>query len=318
MATPSARWVRSSAMIPLLFGVMVAPLRAQGASLRDGIDQLAAELLRNTVTPRILRVAVADFPDLRGATSDFGRYVAERLTTRLSAATNRFAMTERRRLQQVVGELSLNQSDLVDPRTARRVGEMLGVDALLVGTVSALGDRVDLDARVVEIETNNVVTQGSASIIRDQVVEGLLAAGQDVGPRPAGRRDTSAVARQAVNPATTTPSVLPEFTSRDLFGRITTVSRTGAELRIEMLLTNRGTQEFRVYPCNYTDQAYVVDDTGQHANCSATSTRDPSLVPGVPLRIALTFSGLAASARTATLIWNWGPAQVVVRDIPLQ
>jgi len=314
MAEEIRRSVTAMAVVAFMALAAVAPAVAQGSSLREGIDQLAADLVRNMVTPRVLRLAVADFPDLRGSTSDLGRYVAERLTTRLSAVTNRFAVAERRRLQQVVAELSLNQGDLVDPRSARRVGEMLGVDALLVGTVSPLGDRLDLDCRLVEIETNSVVTQGSVSIIRDQVVEGLLAAGRDEGAHPSELRDTVPVGRQAISqPPSATPSL--QFASGDFSGQVLGATRSGAEVRIELLLTNRGEMELGISSCN---NSYIIDDTGQRGNCTR-STGSRRLVSQVPLRVAFEYSGISGSARSVTLVWNWRyGTQLVVRQIPLQ
>lgn len=314
------RHIAALTTIPCLALVAAAPAKAQGASLRDGIDQLATELIRNMTTPRILRVAVSDFPDLRGATSDLGRYVAERLTTRLSAATNKFAVTERRRLQQVVSELSLNQGDLVDPRTARRVGEMLGVDALLVGTVSPLGDRVELDSRVVEIETNNVVTQGSVSIIKDQVVDGLLAAGLVEGQRPAGRRDTSAVAG---GPPPRAPAPAParrlgSWTGYDLLVEVTGVERGAEGTRVIFTVKRlrEGGAGFCVTPGSAQDRearyhAHLIDDAGsRYASLSGrvgretfTSANITTILPEVPsYRYELVFEALEPEARTVSLV----------------
>lgn len=47
-------------------------------------------------------------------------------------------VVERQRLQSVLGEHQLGASGVLDPSTVKRVGKLLGVDALIVGTVSDL------------------------------------------------------------------------------------------------------------------------------------------------------------------------------------
>src|SRR6266849_3042394 len=71
------------------------------AELKEATEQLSASLAKSVPEGRTLRVAVTDFPDLQGVTSDLGRYIAERLTTRLSAQPQKFRVVERRRLGSV-------------------------------------------------------------------------------------------------------------------------------------------------------------------------------------------------------------------------
>lgn len=56
------------------------------------------------------------------------------------AHTDIFAVVERARIEQIVEELKLGQSGLIDEGQAAQVGKMLGVDAVISGTVSASCD----------------------------------------------------------------------------------------------------------------------------------------------------------------------------------
>lgn len=107
-----------SAAVAVLTGLgllLGSALPALAQDVRAGVEQLAAQIAKGAPEGKQLRVAVADFPDLQGATSDFGRFVASRLTTRL-AQDRRFFVIERQRLGQVLAELKFSMSDLVDPR----------------------------------------------------------------------------------------------------------------------------------------------------------------------------------------------------------
>ncbi|GEM_PF-2345452 len=176
-------------------GLLVVPGGAGAADLKQGVEQLAIELGKSIPEGRAWRVAVTDFPDLQGITSDLGRYIAERLTTRLSVQGQKFRVIERRRLGLVLGELKFSNSDLVDPTKAKELGKMLGVEGLVVGSVSDLGNQVDVDARIIEIETNNILPGVSATLSKDQVVAQLLTSGR-TGP--------------SATPQATAPIGLPE------------------------------------------------------------------------------------------------------------
>jgi hypothetical protein len=80
--------VLAGSLLFLLAGA--AAVEAEVVELTAGLERLAGQLAKSVPAGRSLRVAVADFPDLQGVTSNLGRYVAERLTTRLGAQTATF------------------------------------------------------------------------------------------------------------------------------------------------------------------------------------------------------------------------------------
>lgn len=181
----------SVGLIGMLVSFIVGALALSAVSavdLKEGVEQLAVQLGKSVPEGRTLRVAVTDFADLQGVISDLGRYIAERLTTRLSAQTQKFRVIERRRLGQVLGELRFSMSDLVDSNKAKQLGKMLGVEAIVVGTVSDLGNVVDIDARIIEIETNNILPGVTVAISKDDTVRHMPERGRQeavaVAPSP--------------------------------------------------------------------------------------------------------------------------------------
>jgi TolB-like protein len=130
------------------------------------VEQLADQVIKAAPAEKLLRVAVADFANLQNGMSDLGRYVASRLTTCL-AKSQKFFVVERQRLEQVLAELHFSMSDLVDPVKARQLGQIVGVEGIVVGTVSDLGNQVDLDARLTEIETSRVSLSATVTISED-------------------------------------------------------------------------------------------------------------------------------------------------------
>jgi len=66
---------------------------------------------------------------------DVGDGIAETITTEL-VNTNKFRVIERAQLQKVLDEQFLGQEGILDPTTAARVGRVLGVQLMLLGTVT--------------------------------------------------------------------------------------------------------------------------------------------------------------------------------------
>jgi curli biogenesis system outer membrane secretion channel CsgG len=85
------------------------------------------------------RIAVSrfrDFKDYPGC----GVGVADMLATAL-VKSGKFSVIERKEIEQVLKEQKLGLSDLVTPETAPQVGKLLGVEMLVVGSVSELGTK---------------------------------------------------------------------------------------------------------------------------------------------------------------------------------
>jgi TolB-like protein len=199
-----------SATICALLSVSAQPVAAQ--DVRSGVEQLAVQITKEAPEGRQLRVAVADFPDLQGGTSDLGRYIASRLTTRL-AQSPKFFVIERQRLGQVLAELKFGMSDVVDPSKAKQLGKMAGVEAIIVGTVADVGNQFDFDARMIDIETNRLLLGATVTIAKDPAVDEMNRRG-----------------RQESGASPTSPSA----TAQPPVGA---VARTGRQLVVETLKT---------------------------------------------------------------------------------
>jgi len=89
--------------------------------------------------------------------------LAQMLITDLTA-NDSVRIVERARLQEILDELKLNQTTKVDPKTAAKVGKLLGAQYMVMGGYFDLLGSLRVDARVVETETGKIVkSTGSAS-----------------------------------------------------------------------------------------------------------------------------------------------------------
>ena len=73
-----------------------------------------------------------------GGETDLGKAVSDLLVAQL-LADGKFSLIERQVLDKILTEQNFSNSDRTDPSTAAKLGRILGVDALVVGTVTQFG-----------------------------------------------------------------------------------------------------------------------------------------------------------------------------------
>lgn len=151
----------------------------------DKLSQTAKQTRRDRLVEEILKAdeagtALDQTPDgwtskplimafLRGSfTTDGGNGEAlsapdEALLNNLEQAlrdTGRFTIVERELLDQLLEELKLNTTDLVDKQTANRVGHLLGAGLLVTGAVVHRDDH-QLSVRLIHTETSSILVSGN-------------------------------------------------------------------------------------------------------------------------------------------------------------
>ena len=93
--------------------------------------------------------------------------LAQMLTTDLVGA-GKARIVERTQLQAVLDELELGHSGVVDKDTAAKVGKLLGVEYMVLGSYFSLAGTLRVDARLVRVETGEVVyALGGNGVVAD-------------------------------------------------------------------------------------------------------------------------------------------------------
>src|SRR5437588_8886187 len=126
-------------------------VRGQGG-LDQRISELSQQIANKMSAKQRTTIAVIEFTDLQGNVTDFGRYLAEELITRLYE-TEKFKVIERQLLNKVITEQKLSLTGVVDPTSARQLGKILGVDAIVSGTLTNLAQSLKVNARLISTET---------------------------------------------------------------------------------------------------------------------------------------------------------------------
>jgi hypothetical protein len=155
-------------MVVLLSATSV--LHSQEATVASMADDLAKSLTAGTHK----RVAVVDFTDLNSTVTPLGKYFAQDLEVALAISQTKVDLVNRSRLNELMKENKLDATGLTDPETARKLGKIAGVEALIVGTVTPLDQTVKLDIEAIGTEDARVLTATSRNVLKTRDILALL------------------------------------------------------------------------------------------------------------------------------------------------
>lgn len=111
--------------------------------------------------PQFLRLAVMPFenlsktspdPDLQALTGGIPESLIQGLRN-ISA----LRIVERENMKNVLKEQAFAQTGMVDPKTAPKIGAILGANILMVGSFQVLGDQLRINARFIKADTGEVI-----------------------------------------------------------------------------------------------------------------------------------------------------------------
>jgi TolB-like protein len=284
-------------------------------------SRLAAELPARTI-------AVFEFPDLEGQVTNLGRLVSEQLTTELVQRSAGGKVVERRQVLQILTELNLLKTDLTGAEV-EAVGRQLGADAIALGTISIVGDRILVNARLVGVSGGQVLAAERMSIRAPRELLALANAGRTaptLTPKPP-EKSTSSVPTSP--PAQQSIQEPPQATSApaatQTFGEVTITTpgcdRRGETVTCRLTLTNSGQEaEFTMtnsawgplHSRELMRDSNLYDDAGSEFTASRFKIGNKEsvqgnllramLVSGVPTAGSITFSGVPAGSTKASLL----------------
>lgn len=144
------------------------------------------------------RVGIVDFENKTTyGKGRLGSSASDILTTELFK-TGAFIVVERAQLQKVLGEQALGQSGVINPATAAEAGKILGLNAMVTGSISQFGVKTEgqdygvykqkvqkaectVDVRVVDTTTGQILFADSGSGVFEKKTSEVLGLGQRGG-----------------------------------------------------------------------------------------------------------------------------------------
>jgi len=296
-----------------------AALLAAAIASAQGYDQqlrvLADTLDQKIATSGKKNVAVVDFTDLPGNTTELGRFLAEELSVDLAMVAKGYRVIDRTHLKAILQENKLASTGVIDTLTARKLGQIAGVDSLITGTVTPFGDSVRLTVKVLDTETAEMLVASSTDIPKTKAVEELLARGIGGGTASLGQTPQPAMKTDATGQA------LPTVTAQR--GEVTFAARdcrrNGSQVFCVITVTNTGSRGTDLNLCG----GYMLDNQGMRSqrvqwNFGGSEQCGGTLEPGLPVTLRMTTDDLSAGARSVSLVFENYPTTTILRNIPIQ
>ena len=280
--------MRTPTTLILLLVILLFPsnLSLAQSGLAQQIDELGHQIATKVTAKNKTTVAVVEFADLEGNVTNFGRFMAEELITRLHE-TEKFKVIERQLLNQVIKEQKLTLSGIVDPKSAKQLGQVLGVDAIVSGSITDLGKTVRVNARLISTETGEIFAVAAKEFVKDQTLIDLMSSRE----ANSSTRDSSSSSKSAKQ---TVKASLYTFDLDEC-------RLSGPTIVCDLTITNNDNDRMFSYD-NLVNGAGMTDNSGNIYG--ATSIRianrngfdDAVILSNVPTKSRITFDNVSPQA----------------------
>lgn len=305
--------VRTSLIAALVISLHCNSTVALGQDMRPTAAALAAKI----VAANRKKVAVVDFTDLQGHATQLGRFIAEELSIALAEDTRQFQVIDRTSIRVILQENKLASEGIIDPATARKLGQIAGVDTLVTGTITPLGDSVHVGLKALDTQSAMVISGLTVEIPRTKAINDLLESAAEGSARGGG---------DPPNPATVSSAA---FRAGDfLFSmrgcKMGAAAGLADQIVCSGIITNKGIQKEDL---TIGRETYLVDNTGHEAPinwasigggsggpCCGTVTMEPDL----PLQFWFDSRGFSTEVQAVTVIFFANGQKIRLQNIRLQ
>lgn len=137
------------------------------------IDRLASEITRSLALEKQPKIAVVDLLGPNDVHTQLGSFISEKLITKLFKSGRFEKVLERKLLQDLLAQQRIEMEGYFDQDTVKSIVGKIGIDALVMGSVTDYGSRVDVNVRL--IDTNGeILSVAEAQIDKDRAVTRML------------------------------------------------------------------------------------------------------------------------------------------------
>jgi TolB-like protein len=253
---------------------------------------------------KVTRIAITEFT-YGDEFNDFTRNVQDILYTNL--IQRGMTVVEREKMEQVLNELGNTFTGMIDSTTAAEIGKMLGVEAIVVGTVADMGNSVDLRARLVDVEKGVAITAAQVDVVKDPMITKILSNGR----RKAiyGKKVSETTKDGEEDSIEKIPLDIPLIVGKDKW-KATLISYQLMEdrsIRFSLLIENlqKKPASCEFYPNK--SRTYLLDNlSNKYFNPNHTVPEEGmELIQKMPVKVTVVFPKLKPKARAVVLYLQW-------------
>lgn len=147
-------------------------------SLADKLSKVEGKLPNKTI-------AIYGFEVIGKKDDPYAKYATEKLTHELVSG-GELTVIERSRIDQILREQSLSLTGAVDSNTAAKIGKILSVDAVVIGTIHITRGSTEFIARVIQSEKGIILASADEKLVAPSDESISDDAGSDTGADTSG------------------------------------------------------------------------------------------------------------------------------------
>lgn len=145
----------------LFICILLVNIPALTAPGDDVFKELARQLTKAEKKMKQKTVAVYGFDIIGRADDSYSKYATEKLTHELVNNSD-FTVIERSRIDRIMNEQKLSLSGAVDTESAAKIGKILAVEGVIIGTIRITNNEVEYLARVIQSESAVILASAQA------------------------------------------------------------------------------------------------------------------------------------------------------------
>jgi hypothetical protein len=138
------------------------------------IWDLTLELVNNS-SKRIKKAAVLEIKNADGRTSYLGKYLSTKFST-IAVKRQLFVVPSDGEVLDAMTRQNIKYNGTLDRAEAKKLGEALKVDGLIIGSLSDLqkGSDIDLIVSIIEVRSGNIVSSANTNLLRSKSVSTMM------------------------------------------------------------------------------------------------------------------------------------------------
>jgi TolB-like protein len=301
--------------------------------LSAATEDLAVQIGSSITKEQKKKIGVIPFSYLSGQIGNFGIYLSEGLTTQLFRV-GKLELVEKTLIDKVLKELKLSETGAIDPSTAKRVGQIAGVDAIVTGTITDLQSHMEINCRLIDVLTGKILAVASVKVVKDDDVKKFI--DEDMK-----KIMTHPIREEKKTRPPVKEDITKEETRIDLRqtlyfgGDWLTVILDSVEIiesrfiRFNFTFVNPFEAEARIYLDQPEQNTYIVDNLGNSYNfvssLGITARGERRLRPRERVNVSVVLDAHRRPAKYITLRTKWNAyghgfgshKELVVRNIPI-
>tara|TARA_B100000131_G_scaffold312051_1_gene345666 strand:- start:35 stop:1051 length:1017 start_codon:yes stop_codon:yes gene_type:complete len=158
----------------LQFCAYQQPEEVEDTSLYDNLESIASSLSVSLEKHNVKTLAITNYTDSFGKENPMASYISDEITLQLFLK-EAFQIIEREQIDYIINEQKLSESGLIDEKSAIEIGNILSVDAIVLGDVTEVNNNIVINTKVVSSGTGQILFMDKTSVSKNKDLDSIVA-----------------------------------------------------------------------------------------------------------------------------------------------